>query len=131
MSVSFFVDSGGAYKSQCDTAHGKSQGWVEVPSSPADYRQVWDFTSETWSPAPKVVPDAIDALDGLLTLDAAGLSAAYQEWADDPARTFAERAFLTKAMVWRREDPTIAVAAAALGLTSEQVDDLFIEAAKR
>lgn len=78
---------------------------------------------------PVVVPQEITALDGLLTLDAAGLSAAYQAWATSPERSFVERAFIDKAMTWKRQDPTILAAADALGLTSGQVDDLFIQAA--
>lgn len=76
------------------------------------------------------IPDSVPALDALLALDAAGLSDAYEAWANDPARTFAERAFITKAQNWRRDDPTLQNAGTALGLTNEQIDQLFIDAAK-
>jgi len=78
-------------------------------------------------PAPQV-PQAVPALEALLALDAAGLSADYEAWANDPARTFAERAFIDKAQNWRRDDPTLQAAAEALELSSEQVDQLFIAA---
>ena len=74
------------------------------------------------------VPDAVPALEALLALDAAGLSADYEAWANDPARTFAQRAFINKALTWRRDDPTLQAAAEALELSSEQVDQLFISA---
>jgi hypothetical protein len=80
---------------------------------------------------PELVPESISALGGLLTLDAAGLSSAYQAWALDPSRTFAERAFIDKAMTWKRQDPVILAAADAMGLTSEQVDALFIQAGQQ
>ena len=79
------------------------------------------------SPPPQV-PDSVPALDALLALDAAGLSADYEAWANDPSRTFAERAFINKAQNWRRDDPTLQAAAEALELSSEQVDQLFIAA---
>lgn len=75
------------------------------------------------------VPDQIPPLQGMLAIDAAGLSAAYEAWANDPARTFAERAFIQRAAVWRRNDPLLVGAATALGLTAEMLDDLFVAAA--
>lgn len=74
-------------------------------------------------PPPPVV--RITALQGLLAIDSSGLAGAYETWANDPARTFAERAFLNKAQDWRRDDPILAGAATALGLTSAQVDAMF------
>lgn len=79
-------------------------------------------------PAPTVDVNRIEALNGLLVLDQAGLGAGYTAWATSPDRTFAQRAFIDKAIYWRRDDPTLAAAAAAFGLTSEQVDGLFAQA---
>lgn len=78
---------------------------------------------------PASVPDAIEPLQGLLAIDAAGMAPAYEAWANDPTRTFAERAFIQRAKVWRRDDPLLNGATAALGMTSAQVDDLFCLAA--
>lgn len=84
--------------------------------------------AEYSAPAP-TVPERIEALNGLLVLDQAGLSSAYTAWANAPERTFAQRAFIDKAMTWRRDDPTLNAAATDLGLSSAQVDALFIQAA--
>ena len=65
------------------------------------------------------------ALQGLLALDQSGLASAYQTWADDSSRTFAEKAFITRAQTWRRMDPILLSAAVALGLTEQQLDELF------
>lgn len=82
-------------------------------------------------PAPQVepppVPQQVTALQGMLALDHAGLSAAFEAWANDPARTFAERAFINKALTWKRNDPVLLEGAAALGITD--LDPLFILAA--
>lgn len=67
----------------------------------------------------------ISALQGLLALDQSGLSAQYETWANDTSRTFAEKAFINKAITWYRDDPVLASAATALGLTKAQVDSMF------
>lgn len=72
---------------------------------------------------------SVTPLQGLLAIDATGMSAAYEAWANDPSRTFAEKAFISRATVWNRDDQTIANAAVALGLTEEQLDGLFALAA--
>lgn len=52
MSISFFVNSRGTYMTQCDTEYGLTQGWIVVPSAPADARQSWDFEASSWNPLP-------------------------------------------------------------------------------
>jgi hypothetical protein len=79
-------------------------------------------------PVVNPVPQRITALQGLLAIDQAGLSIDYQTWATSSDRTFAERAFIDKAQTWNRDDSVVAAGATALGLTSEQVDELFIAA---
>lgn len=79
--------------------------------------------------APTPVPQSVSALQGLLAVDQAGMASAYTAWASDPARTFAERAFIDKAQTWKRDDPTLMAAAVAFGLTSTQIDSLFVLAA--
>jgi hypothetical protein len=63
-------------------------------------------------------------VQGLLAIDQAGYAAQYEAWASDPARTFAEKAFM-RSTLWRRLDPILCAAAASWGLADEQVDDLF------
>lgn len=71
------------------------------------------------------VPSSIAALQGMKAIDAAGMASAYDAWANDPARTFLERAFIDKAETWERTDPVLLSGAAVLGLTDTQIDDLF------
>jgi len=78
------------------------------------------------APEPVQVPQVIGALQGLLALDQAGMSSYYETWANAPERTFAQKAFINKATTWKRDDPTLNTAAVDLGLTTEQVDNLFI-----
>jgi len=82
-----------------------------------------------WSPPSPTVPEAVEPLQGLLAIDEFGMAAAYEAWVTSPDRTFAELAFINRAQTWRRDDPILQGAATALGLTSEQLDALFIKAA--
>ncbi len=75
------------------------------------------------------VPEAIEALQALLALDAAGLAPAFAAWANSPERTFAERAFIDRARTWRRDNPVLIAGAADMGITPEQLDQLFIAGA--
>lgn len=79
-------------------------------------------------PSEPAVPSQITALQGMMAIDAAGLADAFEAWANDPERTFAEKAYIQKADVWKRADPVLITGAAALGLTDEQVDEMFIAA---
>lgn len=112
-----------------DAEFAESQGWIV--SDTARIGDSYDATTGEFTtpppPAPQV-PESVPALEALLALDAAGLSADYEAWANDPARTFAERAFINKALTWRRDDPVLNAAGDALGLTEEQKDQLFIAA---
>jgi len=76
-------------------------------------------------------PQRVTALQGLLAIDEAGLSSAYQAWATSPSREFAERAYIDKALHWNRTDPVLIAGATALGLTSAQLDALFVSAAAK
>lgn len=129
--ISIYVNASGSFIGMFDGEHNAPEGATQVLVAPEDARQVWDFETGQWGGIPGTVPEVIDALDGLLTLGDAGLGDAYQAWADDPARTFTERAFIDKAMRWKRGDPTVLTAATALGLTAGQVDALFIAASAR
>lgn len=111
-----FVDSAdGYYESEGDPSPAWASGMTGVP-----VRE---------SPPASPVPKSITALQGLLAIDHFGLSSAYEAWANNPDLTFAQRAFINKAQTWNRDDATLNAAAISLGLTSEQVDSMFILAA--
>jgi hypothetical protein len=75
------------------------------------------------------VPYEIPALKGLLIIEQYGLATAYDAWASNPARTFSERAYISTAVNWQRDNPVLLAGAVELGLTSEQIDAMFIAAA--
>jgi len=88
-----------------------------------------DYVPEP-EPEPIVIPQEVTALQGLLAIDSAGLSDVYEEWAISPNRTFAQKAFINKAQVWRRSDSTLLEAANAIGLSSNDLDRMFIIASE-
>lgn len=102
----------------------KSVNGVPVEMTPEE-AAAWVASLPTANP----VPQRVTALQGLLAIDQAGLSSDYQAWANDAARTFSERAYIDKAQHWNRTDPVLIAGATALGLTEEQIDELFTAAA--
>ena len=76
------------------------------------------------------VPQRVTALQGMLSVKAAGLVEAFITWkaALDPINDFEVIAFLEKAEYWDYNNPILDTALAALGAI-EQKDALFINAA--
>jgi hypothetical protein len=126
--VAFVIEAGG-------------QMWVELdPFEGRVYEYDFSYALALFEQAEKVfVPEpdfpeepvepTITVLQGLLALDRAGLADAYEQWAKDPARTFVERAYIERALNWRRSDPILSTAAQTLGLSETQLDELFALAA--
>jgi len=94
---------------------------------PGQWRQTW--VQEPIPPAP--VPFQVTRLQARLELIEQGHWESVVDYFQDPARTPADLAFWEDALDWKRADPVIAAAGAALGLTPDQIDDLFRNAAKR
>ena len=76
------------------------------------------------------IPQSITPLCALATLHQAGYSEAFEAWQNSPDRTFLEKAFLQRAQSWRRDNQVLIDGAASLGISSEELDQIFIAAAK-
>lgn len=96
-----------------------------------DFASVSSPTLPEWSPAVVPITEQVTRLQARLALIDAGLWDAVTAYFADPARTPAELAFWEDAQTWYRNDPVIAAAGTALGLTPEQIDTLFIDAKTR
>lgn len=68
----------------------------------------------------------VTPLEGMLAIEAAGISAQFDAWASAPERTFAERAFLNKAQIWKRNDTVLIAGAGVVGITEAQLDQMFL-----
>ena len=78
-----------------------------------------------------VVPQSVSRAQGKLALIGAGLwpaAIAFVEGITDPAQKAYAEVALNDTQEWRRDSPFLATAAAALDLSEEQLDTLFITA---
>ncbi len=80
----------------------------------------------------ELVPAQVTRAQGKAALIQAGLWAdvlAYVDAIEDPTQQALARVALDDTTEWRRDSPFLATAAAALGLSETQLDDLFVTAA--
>lgn len=120
----YFVDIDGRYLGAFESAT-PPDGAVEVAAPPVHARQIWDGSSWTGSPVP--VPSSVTPLQARRALRQQSLHEAVTAWiAQQDGATQDAWEYATRI---ERDDAFIAGAAAALGLTDEQVDQLFILAA--
>lgn len=109
-----------------DDAYAAEQGWVPCEDAGPGWRYE-EGAFSTPLPSPGPVPSVVSRFQGRAALLLAGhLEAAENIIASADAMT---RLAWSEAIEWRRESPTISALGAALGMTSEQVDDLFRQAA--
>ncbi len=83
-------------------------------------------------PDPPGPPTVVTRAQGKAALIQAGLwddVLAYVDAITDPTQQALARVALDDTTEWRRDSPFLATAAAALGLTDQQLDDLFVAAA--
>lgn len=79
------------------------------------------------------VPQMVSRAQGKVALIQAGLWAQVLSFVaaiDDPLQKAVAEVALNDTSEWRRDSPFLAQAGAALGLTAEQLDDLFVAAAQ-
>ena len=84
-----------------------------------------------WPPGytpPKNVPEVVTKAQAKIALLDAGLLDTVEAMMVDPSTPRPHRIAWADAQEFRRTSPTLAAMAAALNLTSDQVDDLFIAA---
>ena len=102
---------------------------VTVDSLPADYAPGRYTYDNGFVPVPVTVavPQSVDPLAAIALLDSMGLGAAYKAYRDSPDRTLLDQETLLRAKAWERSNPTLIAAATAMGITSEQLDSMFIQ----
>lgn len=82
--------------------------------------------------SPPAIPQCVTRAQGKAALIGAGLWTqvlAYVDGIADPTQQALARVALDDTTEWRRDSPFLAAAATALGLTDQQLDDLFVAAA--
>ena len=84
------------------------------------------------APPPAPIPQVVTRAQGKAALIGAGLwddVLAYVDAIEDPTQQALARVALDDTTEWRRDSPFLTDAAAALGLSETQLDDLFVTAA--
>lgn len=94
----------------------------------ADMLAAWVASYVPPPPEPIQVPQEVTAFQAKAALDAAGLYDAVEAMMADAATPRIYKLAWREAQVFRRDSPTVLAMASTLGLTSAQVDDLFINA---
>ncbi|WP_137972010.1 hypothetical protein [Pseudomonas sp. F(2018)] len=129
-----FVNEGGSYLGAWDqesllSAAAPPPGSVEVPVAPADARQVWLFPG--WSAVPPTIPNAVSRRQARLALLHAGKLAAVESAIAaiaDPVQQMAAQIEYENA-TWERANPWVDQLGQAVGLSTADIDQLFITAA--
>jgi len=77
---------------------------------------------------PPVVPESVSRFQARMALRNAGLFDAADAAMNDPSTPVIAMEAWQTAQIFRRSSPTVAAMAAALGLTDQQLDELFVAA---
>jgi len=91
-----------------------------------------EISKHSFPPAPPYVPQQVTRAQGKAALITAGLWSAVESYVDaiaDPTEKALALVALNDTTHWNRTSPFLNDAAAALGLTEQQMDDLFTQAA--
>lgn len=105
--------------------------WIEIgPGQSAAPGDSYDDQTGEFSPAPAPVPPVVSRFQARAALHQSGLLDQVEALMSDPQTDPTSRLAWTHATEFRRSSPTIATLAGPLGLSDEQVDDLFRAAAQ-
>lgn len=131
MTMKYFKDTAGtvyAYESD-----GSQDAWIKpdlVPMSDADAQA---YVQSVLDAQAATVPTVVSRAQGKAALIQAGL---WQQVLDyvaaitDPTQKALADVALNDTTEWRRDSPFLATVAAGIGLSDQQLDDLFVAAAK-
>lgn len=108
-----------------DTGNPKAQEWTLIPDPPSP-QAYWDGSA--WVEPPPYVPYEITRLQGMLMLDQLGLLEQCEQIIAASDRT--TQMAWDNASKFVRQSPTMVAVGHALGLTDEQLDELFVQAAQ-
>ncbi|MDR2325109.1 MAG: hypothetical protein LBE51_06845 [Acidovorax sp.] len=127
--MKYYKDSatGGVYAFEGD---GSQDGYITQSMRAMSAAEIHAHLNPPSAPEP--VPQTISRAQGRLVLYRAGLWAsvlAYVAGITDPAEQFEADAALNHTTDWQRSSPFLGRAAMALGLSDQQLDNLFRDAA--
>lgn len=110
-----------------DTGNPKASLYTLIPDSPAPNAQ-WDGSK--WIVPPPYVPQSVSRFQAKAALLNAGLLSQIEAIIADPATDAMTKLAWAEAIQFERNSPTVLGLASALGLTDQQLDELFTAAAQ-
>jgi len=122
----YYIDGAGRYLGGWD--QNPPADATEVPTPPADARQLWD--GSLWMEIPASIPPVVTMRQARIALSRAGLIAQVEQALAAMEGQAGEEARIE----WdyssevHRSKPFVVGLGAAIGLTDEQIDELFITA---
>lgn len=110
-----------------DADNPKAEAWALIPDPPSPQHR-WDGSQ--WVAPPVYVPQIVSRFQAKAALLNAGLLSQVEELVAHPDTDVLVKLAWAEATPFERNSPTVSWLASALGLTDQQVDDLFIAAAQ-
>lgn len=111
------------------------KGGAFIPADPLnrDYADYLAWVAEGNTPDPYVAPPAslpqsVTRFQAKAALLQAGLLTSVEAMMSDPATSAIAKLAWVEALEFRRDSPTVLAMAASLGLSNQQIDDLFFTA---
>lgn len=125
MQNKYFIDESGKYIGAFCGAEPPA-GAIEVDHAPHDARQLWLFPG--WSPLPVTVPQEVTRFQARAALYQAGLLGDVETVMSEPYTDMMLKLAWQDAQTFKRTSSFVLGIAKQLGLTEQQLDDLFITA---
>jgi len=113
-----------------DAALAASNGWISTAEVEVKIGDTWNGSEFISESIHEPVPVSVTKFQAKAALLSAGLLSLFEEYIADPATAEIIKLAWLEAPDFNRSSPTILAVTEVIGLTSEQVDDLFIAAKK-
>lgn len=110
-----------------DAGNPKAAQYTLIPDPPSPQHR-WDGSQ--WVAPPVYVPQIVSRFQAKAALLSAGLLSQVEALITDPATDAMTKLAWDEAIEFNRNSPTVLGLAQALGLSNQQLDDLFIAAAQ-
>lgn len=93
-------------------------------------KEAWIANNDLEMSSLDVTP-TIMSVDGFFTLHEMQFSSVFETWISSNDRTFLQKTYFNHSTIWRRDDEILLMCLSDIGMSEQQIDDLFELAASR
>jgi hypothetical protein len=93
-------------------------------------KEAWIAENDLEMSAIDVTP-TIMSVDGFFALDVMKFSSVFETWISSEDRTFLQKAYFNHSTIWKNNDEILLTCLSDIGMSEQQIDDLFELAASR